>query len=325
MLTQYHRITPYIFTRLGRVIAMNRLPEFQGRLFIITQYIKIITCITIIINNRYKNLFQSFSLSVNVIQSIIIFSFMSLLLSGCVKYDVNLTFNHSNSGEFLQHIHLGERITSFGGETFYGWFNSIERSANKLEGKVNRISREEIIIRIPFSNGKELQNKFNSFFSSKSNPISQTNQNNTDSETKPSEIPPLKSILNLKQNNFILIERNHLVYNLDLRSLTPISSRDSISSNIQPILNLEFSLKVPWGINSIAIMEDSLRPDRIGNRLVWCLQTGRINHIEVAFWLPNFLGIGSLFIIFLVLGGIYLRYYYMTPPKIEISFKNPIT
>ena len=88
---------------------------------------------------------------------------MSLLLSGCVKYYVNLTIDHSSSGEFLQHIHLGGRITSFGGETFYEWLNSIERSTNKVEGKVNRVSIEEVIISIPFSNGKELQNKFNSF------------------------------------------------------------------------------------------------------------------------------------------------------------------
>lgn len=114
---------------------------------------------------------------------------MSLLLSGCVKYYLNLTVDYSNSGEFLQHIHLGGRITSFGGETFYEWLNSIERSTNKVEGKVNRVSIEEVIISIPFSNGKKLQNKFNSFFSPNSNPTSQPNQNNTDSETKPSDIP----------------------------------------------------------------------------------------------------------------------------------------
>ena len=43
----------------------------------------------------------------------------SLLLSGCVKYDVGLNFDNSNSGELVQHIKLGERLTSFSGDSVY--------------------------------------------------------------------------------------------------------------------------------------------------------------------------------------------------------------
>ncbi len=93
----------------------------------------------------------------------------SLLLSGCVNYDVGVNFDNSNHGELVQHIKLGERLTSFSGDYVYEWLNSIERRARKLEGKTKRISPEEIIVTIPFSNGQELQQKFNEFFNSRVN------------------------------------------------------------------------------------------------------------------------------------------------------------
>lgn len=254
------------------------------------------------------------------VRYVFIFLLASLLLSGCVKYDVGVNFDNSNSGELVQHIKLGERLTSFSGETVYEWLNSIEHRAQKMEGKIQRLSREEVIVRIPFSNGKELQTKFNEFFNAneEDEPIQ------PDEETTESEIPQLESNLHLEQKNFFLAEQNHLVYDLDLRSLALISSQGNVLSNAGSILDLEFSLKTPWGANNIPTTEDAPQPEKQKNQLIWQLNPGEINHIEVIFWLPNILGIGTLLIILLVGGGMYLRYGYMTPPQVQLATKTPM-
>jgi hypothetical protein len=238
----------------------------------------------------------------------------SLLLSGCVKYDVGVTFNHSNSGELVQHIKLGERLTSFSGDYVYAWLDSIENRARKLEGKVRRISQEEVIVTIPFSNGQELQTKFNDFFSSQHNQKVEANPNKTDSE-----LPKIESNLLLFQNNFLLLVRNRLIYDLDLRSLALIASKGNVLTDTGAILDLEFSLKTPWGAKNIQLTENAVEPAKQGNQLVWRLQPGELNHIEVVFWLPSPLGIGALLIILFVWGGLYLRYTFMPDPRVQFA------
>ena len=49
----------------------------------------------------------------------------SLLLSGCVQYDVGVKFDNPNSGEIVQHIKLGERLTSFSGDSAQEWYRQI--------------------------------------------------------------------------------------------------------------------------------------------------------------------------------------------------------
>ncbi|AFZ02474.1 DUF3153 domain-containing protein [Calothrix sp. PCC 6303] len=237
----------------------------------------------------------------------------AFLLSGCVKYDVGVTFDHPNSGELVQHIRLGERLTSFSGESVYEWLNSIERRTRQLEGKTKRISKEEIIVTIPFSNGQELQSKFNEFF----NPdINQKQKSKAVEEN--SDLPKIESNLLLFQNNFLLLVRNRLVYDLDLRSLALISNNGNVLANTASILDLDFSLKTPWGAKSIQL-ENSLPPEHQGKQLVWKLTPGELNHIEAVFWLPSPLGIGALLIILFVWGGFYLRYTFMPAPNTKLT------
>lgn len=240
----------------------------------------------------------------------------SLLLTGCVNYDVGLNFDNSNSGELVQHIKLGERLTSFSGDSVYEWLNSIERRARKLEGKTQRVSQEEIIVTIPFSSGRELQEKFNEFFTSRANQLSESVQSESDSE-----LPKIESNVLLEQNNFLLLVRNRLIYDLDLRSLSLIASKGNVLANAGSILDLEFSLKTPWGAKNIQLTETAIEPEKNGNRLVWKLQPGELNHIETVFWLPSPLGIGALLIILFVSGGLYLRYNFMPDPRIQFSPK----
>ncbi|GBE90862.1 DUF3153 domain-containing protein [Nostoc cycadae] len=238
----------------------------------------------------------------------------SLLLSGCVKYDVGVNFNHSNSGELVQHIKLGERLTSFSGDYIYAWLDSIESRTRKLEGKVRRISQEEVIVTIPFSNGQELQTKFNEFFNSHNNQKVAATTSETDSE-----LPKIESNLLLFQNNFLLVVRNRLIYDLDLRSLSLIASKGNVLADTGAILDLEFSLNTPWGAKNIQLTENAVEPEKQGNQLLWRLQPGELNHIEVVFWLPSPLGIGALLIVLFVWGGLYLRYTFMPDPRIQFA------
>ena len=98
------------------------------------------------------------------IRSLLCVLAISLLLSGCVEYNVGAKFYNANSGEFVQHIRLGERLTSFSGESVYDWLDSIQTRARQVGGETKRVSQKELIVTIPFSSGKELQGKFNHFF-----------------------------------------------------------------------------------------------------------------------------------------------------------------
>lgn len=242
--------------------------------------------------------------------------FASLLLSGCVQYEAGVNFDNSNRGELVQHIKLAERLTSFSGDSVYEWLNSIERRARKQEGKVRRLSQEEIIVTIPFSNGEELQTKFNEFF----NP--NINQKAEVKGTSDSELPKIESNLLLFQNNFLLLVRNRLIYDVDLRSLSLIASNGNVLANAGSILDLEFSLKTPWGAKSIQQSESAIAPEKNENKLVWKLTPGQLNHIEAVFWLPSPLGIGTLLIILFVGGGLYLRYTFMPDPSIQFATKT---
>ncbi|MDF5728962.1 MAG: DUF3153 domain-containing protein [Rhizonema sp. PD38] len=239
---------------------------------------------------------------------------VSLLLSGCVQYDVGLNFSNQNRGELVQHIKLGERLTSFSSDSVYEWLNSVENRARKLEGKTQRLSNEEIIVTIPFSNPQELQSKFNKFFQPTINQKFGSFQASSDSE-----LPKIESNLLLNQNNFLLVVRNRLIYDLDLRSLALIASKGNVLAHPGSILDLEFSLKTPWGARNILLTENAIPPQINKNQFVWKLQPGELNHIEVVFWLPSPIGIGTLFIILFVWAGIYLRYSFMPDPRIQFN------
>lgn len=238
----------------------------------------------------------------------------SLLLSGCVDYDLGVKINNANYGKFVQHIKLGEKLTSFSGDAVYEWLDSIERRARELDGKAKRISQEEVLVTIPFSNGRELQRKYNTFFNSRNDYKSRSKKAESESE-----LPKIESNLQLKQSNFLLLVRNQLIYDLDLRSLGLISSKGNALTNTGSIIDLEFSLNTPWGASSIEKTEDAIEPLRNNNQLSWKLKSGQLNHVEAVFWLPSPMGIGTLLIALFVGLGFFLRYSFMPDPKVQFS------
>nr|WP_211176343.1 DUF3153 domain-containing protein [Brasilonema sp. UFV-L1] len=244
----------------------------------------------------------------------------SVLLSGCVKYDVGVNFENSSRGEFVQHIKLEERLTSFSGDSVYEWLNSIERRAHKLEGKTRRISKQEVIVSIPFSGGRELQTKFNEFFHPNGTQTSESVQSEVESQ-----LPNIDSNLLVFQNNFLFLVRNRLIYDLDLRSLALISSQGNVLANPGSILNLEFGLNTPWGARIVENSENAIIPEKNGHQLLWKLKTGELNHIEVVFWLPSPLGIGTFLIVLFVWAGLYLRYTFMPDPRVQFISQPAVT
>lgn len=233
----------------------------------------------------------------------------SLLLSGCVQYEVGVNFAQPNSGEIVQHIKLGERLTSLSGDSIAAWLDSIESRTKKLQGKAKRISDQEVIVTIPFNNGAELVEKFNTFF----HPTG--NQNAVDPTTQDSQLPQIDSRLSLNQNNLLLLVRNRLIYDLDLRSLELISTNSNLQITSNSLFEFQFSLNTPWGGRSVEA-ENAAHAEKQGQQLVWQLQPGQLNHIEAVFWLPNPLGIGTVLIVLFVAAGIYLRYKFMPDPTV---------
>lgn len=223
---------------------------------------------------------------------------VSLLMSGCVQYQVGVNFDNPNHGEIVQHIKLGERLMSFSGDSVAAWLDSIERRAKQLQGKVKRLSNQEVTVTIPFHNGAELAQKFNTFFNPTRKKL-ELAQN--------LQVPQIESRMRLNQNNLLLLVRNHLSYDLDLRSLELISTNGNLQISSSPILEFEFSLNTPWGIRSVEA-ENAIHAQKQGQQLVWQLQPGQLNHVEAVFWLPSPIGIGTVVIVLFVIAGIYLRY-----------------
>jgi hypothetical protein len=242
------------------------------------------------------------------------------MLGGCVNYDVGVNFDSQTHGEIVQHIKLGERLTSFSGETVKEWLDSIDQRVKSLQGRTKRISESELAVRIPFNNGKELEQKFNQFF----NPVEQSNTQTTTQAVSviDTDLPKFKCHLTVKQNNLVFFLRNRIALDLDLRSLSLVSSSGSVLISPGSLLGLNFSLKTPWGADNIQSVADAITPSMAPeNRLVWPLNPGEVNHLEAVFWLPSPVGIGAAIIGLLVWVGIYLKYQLL--PGIGIGKKSP--
>lgn len=232
-----------------------------------------------------------------------------LMLSGCVNYNAGVSFAGSNHGEIVQRINLSDRLTTFSDTTARQLINTLEQRARRLQGKVQRNGNQETLLTIPFNNGADLEAKFNEFFQPPDEP---TSRRKTRRDNQEPTLPDIESHLSIVQNNFLLFVRNRLVYNLDLRSLGVLASDGSLLVSPGSLIELEFSLETPWGARSITpelneVDVNNPPARQQGKKLVWTLQPGQLNHLETIFWLPSYLGIGTVAIILLVAGGMYLK------------------
>jgi hypothetical protein len=227
------------------------------------------------------------------------------LLGGCVNYSVGLNIDGQYGGTIVQKIKLGEQLTSFSLAEARKWVDSLEVRAKELDGSMKKISPQEVLVTIPFSNGKELGEKFNQFFNP--NLKAEKMAEATSKKTSSLDLVKLNSNLLLRQKNLLLFERERLDLTVDLRALGVISEQGKILVNPGNLVDLKFELNTPLGARGLQT-ENALSLDRIGNKLVWQLQPGQINHIEAVFWIPSYLGIGTVAIVLLMLSGFRLKY-----------------
>ncbi len=236
-----------------------------------------------------------------------LFPFVLLILvflGGCVNYDVGIDFQSQHGGKIVQRIELKEQLIDLSPEAAREWLTSIESRSQQLQGKSELISPRELLITIPFSNGQELADKFNRLFNPNSQSISQLSQ------VKQPAIEQLYAELSLHQGNLLLVERERLSLAFDLRAFNLLSLEEN-NAIVDPkaIANLQLNLNTRWGAKIIS-SQDSLTPrilDR-GHQLVWQLEPGKINRIEVVFWVPSILGIGAVVIVLLIILGFYIKY-----------------
>ncbi len=229
-----------------------------------------------------------------------LFLCLLIFLTGCVRYEVGINFPQAHSGTIIQHIKLGEQLTSFSQVEGNAWLNSIERRAIQLQGKTKKISAEEIVVTIPFNNGRELVSKFNKFF----NPSElKNNKKNSQSE----DLLKLQAHMSIKQNNLLLVERNILSLSADLRPLGVISNQGNVIISPGDLIDLALQFKFPWGAKLVT-NELSKGGEITNNQLNVELQPGQINQIKTIFWLPNYVGLGTVAIALFIIAGFYLKY-----------------
>lgn len=246
-------------------------------------------------------MFDMFAKFSRLLKTCIVLGFVALVTSGCVNYDVGIQFDSPNRGAIVQRIQLDDRLTTFTSSTAQTWLSNVDQRVKRLQGKTRKLSNQEVLAMIPFSSGKDLEKKFNQYFSAE---LAAKIRNK-----KPLELPKVDSKLQVKQGNFLLFERTRLIYDVDLRSLGVAAPDGNVLVNPNSLLDLEFSLDAPWGVQSLT--KNSARRD--GKQMIWTLQPGQQNHIEAAFWMLSPLGIGTVIVIAIVAAGIYFKNQQLPP------------
>ncbi|NJO72025.1 MAG: DUF3153 domain-containing protein [Oscillatoriales cyanobacterium RM1_1_9] len=220
------------------------------------------------------------------IRQILIVLVAAFCLTGCVQSSIGVQFQDQTHGQIVQTVRLTEKLSSLSPSAIDEWIRSLNRQVKGVDGQTKRISNQSLQITIPFNNGADLEKKFNQFF----NPINPEQLKGA--ETLDIELPQFSSRLNLTQNNWIFAIRNHLDLELDLRSLSVLSTPENVLIDSGDLLDLEFALLTPWGAHILqpdgAGAEASLvvTAKQNGKRLTWALQPGDVNRIETIFGFP---------------------------------------
>lgn len=224
------------------------------------------------------------------------------LLTGCVDYEVGVNFATPYRGEITQHIKVSDKLGNLAPSDTRRWLNSIEARSRKLNGKVEKLDSQELLLTIPFGNGAELAQKFNRLFQSSTFPNATIPQEEAD-------LIELNSQVSIQQSNLVFVERNSLDLAIDLRALKVLSQQNKIIVDPDSLANLKFQLNTPWIARSVSSSEN-LQPIKnpLTKGLVWQLHPGEVNHIQAVFWLPSPIGIGTAIVILLMILGYLLKY-----------------
>jgi hypothetical protein len=218
---------------------------------------------------------------------------LSIGLSGCVEADSSIQYQDQVHGTLVQHLHLDttpNRIERFTAER---WLQSVRDRTLQLDGSVEQHNDQDWILSIPFYNGADLQHKFNQLMQQIL--FSDRLSNSPEAATPLADSlagAPLPADLTLNfvvhEQNFGLVQRNHITYALDLRSQ---QSNQDVWLPLQNAVTWTFSLATPWGATPTPNSDDPIQPT--SHQLIWQLHPERPNYIDVEFWLPSPLGIAA--------------------------------
>ena len=223
-------------------------------------------------------------------QLVIIFLTIAIGLSGCVKYDTGIHFTNLSDGEIVEHIQLGDRLNSFSQNAVETWIASIKQRTIQAQGRLERVRDREYKVTIPFNNPQELVTKIDRYFSPSS----------TQSATK--------SQIQIERRNLLLIARNHLTFDIDLRSLSLDVAATKVAIDAANSVNLSFSISSPWGVKNIDVQNATTITSSDARQITWQLKPGKINRIDAVFWLPNLLALGAVAIGLISAIGYYVKY-----------------
>lgn len=252
------------------------------------------------------------------------------MLSGCVDYDLGITFDSQTHGTITQALHVSDRLLALN-EGALPTFDTFSERAKQLSGKVQRLDDDTLQITLPFNNGAQLVERFNAFYDDLPEPDGILVRNPAESGLL-SDLPGapnVRSHLTLQQDNFILVLRNHLTYDLQIDPTEAIANGQGF--NDIDWLTFNFSLQTPWGeieapnVEKKTNVEKNIeasaardQPDDIEKtRATWYLAADRPHHIEAVFWVPSPIGIGGCAIALLCLFG------YLVKHKLIPQFKPP--
>lgn len=231
-----------------------------------------------------------------------------LLLCGCARDDIGISFKDANHGALTQRIRLNSQLSGLNQATAELWVERLSAQAQQLGGKTQHPAEREWIMTVPFANAADLVQKFEQFQQLAAQP------NAVGSVSYPVSYPVSHPVshLSIQTSNLLIWQRHHLSYDLDLRGLGIVPSVKNTATvliNPQELLVIEFGLNTPWG----ARFPDGISPDsrptvyRKGRELRWLLNPGAANHLEAVFWLPSSVGIGGALIGGLVIMGMFLK------------------
>ncbi len=211
-----------------------------------------------------------------------------LCLTGCVDYDLGIQFDSQTHGTLTQTLHLSERVARLNPDRAQHWLRQFEQRAKLQGGRVKRVDARTVQVTVPFNNGADLSDSYNSLFDTEENPALGQLPGS----------PQLTSHLNLHQQNRVLALRNQLDLDIDLTSLPDLNT----TRQDWRVLNLAFHLVTPWGV-----VTQSGGVGR-GREVIWPLQPGQITHVQAEFWVPSPIGIGAGAIALLMGLGYLLKY-----------------
>lgn len=199
----------------------------------------------------------------NAVRNFILCLLLCPLLTGCVDYDLSIRFDSQTHGVITQTIHLSDRLLAFTEGDHIPAFDQLSTRAKALSGKTRRIDEDTLQLTIPFYNGADLVEKFNTFYSSERSNLPGT--------------PDIHAHLALMQRNYFFALKNTLVYDLQIDPAKTLG----IDQGLNDIswLNLNFHLETPW--------------EPVGEPADWHLDTDQPQHIEKTFWIPSPIGIGA--------------------------------